>query len=48
MPAVPPSSDEQNAEFMRLFVQYQRRIHAFIATLLPNLADAKTFCRKPA
>jgi RNA polymerase sigma-70 factor, ECF subfamily len=41
MQAIPPPADERNAEFMRLFVQYQRRVHAFIVTLLPNLADAE-------
>jgi RNA polymerase sigma-70 factor (ECF subfamily) len=35
------SSDQRNEEFMRLFVENQRRVHAFIATLLPNLADAE-------
>jgi RNA polymerase sigma-70 factor, ECF subfamily len=34
-------SDERNEEFVRLFVEHQRRIHAFIATLLPNQADAE-------
>ena len=41
MRTVPSSSDERSAEFVQLFVQYQRRIHAFIVTLLPNLADAE-------
>lgn len=41
MQSEPSSSDERNAEFMRLFVQYQRRIHGFITTLLPNPADAE-------
>jgi RNA polymerase sigma-70 factor, ECF subfamily len=41
MHAASPSPEARNEEFMRLFIAYQRRIHAFIATLLPNLADAE-------
>ena len=41
MNVTPPFPDERNEVFVRLFVEYQRRIHAFIATLLPNLADAE-------
>jgi RNA polymerase sigma-70 factor, ECF subfamily len=41
MQNTPPSSDQRNEEFVRLFVENQRRVHAFIATLLPNLSDAE-------
>lgn len=36
-----PSRDsDAPAEFVRLFAQHQRRVHAYIGTLLPNRADA--------
>ena len=41
MQDAPLSSDRRNEEFVRLFVENQRRVHAFIATLLPNLSDAE-------
>jgi RNA polymerase sigma-70 factor, ECF subfamily len=41
MQNAPLSSDRRNEEFVRLFVENQRRVHAFIATLLPNLSDAE-------
>lgn len=37
-PAVPPA--EKSKPFLRLFIQNERRLYAYILTLLPNRADA--------
>jgi RNA polymerase sigma-70 factor (ECF subfamily) len=37
-PAVPPA--EKSKSFLRLFIQNERRLYAYILTLLPNRADA--------
>jgi RNA polymerase sigma-70 factor (ECF subfamily) len=35
-----PSDPDAAGEFVRLFAQHQRRVHAYIGTLLPNRSDA--------